>query len=75
MGRTFKMSPPDCRQTPREAILWLLEKVPHSEEEIAEHFGLPVQAVTKITGVLLAEGKIVRFGRNKKMFLPSRRQR
>ncbi|MBC7105655.1 MAG: hypothetical protein H5T97_06935, partial [Firmicutes bacterium] len=29
----------------RDAILWLLKRHPHSEEDIAEHFGLPQDLV------------------------------
>jgi len=69
MARELSISSPGCQVTSKEAILWLLEKVPHSEEEIAEHFGLPYEKVAQITKSLLKEGVIIRFTRNKKKLL------
>ena len=69
MSQELKTTMPECRVTPKEAILWLVGKVPQSEEEIAEHFGLPYEKVAKITKSLLKEGVIIRFKRNKKKLL------
>lgn len=69
MARELIISSPECQVTSKEAILWLVEKVPHSEEEIAEHFGMPLGKVAKITKSLLKEGAIIRFKRNKKKLL------
>lgn len=52
-----------------EAILWLLGKIPHTEEEIAEHFGLSLVDVSKITGGLLKSGKIKFIRKKKKKLL------
>lgn len=44
----------------RDAILWLLKKHPHSEEDIAEHFGLPQDLVVMLVRELERAGRVVR---------------
>lgn len=44
----------------RDAILWLLKKHPHSEEDIAEHFGLPQDLVAMLVRELERAGRVVR---------------
>lgn len=39
---------PAFKQDAIEAIAWLLSKTPHSTEEVADHFDLPIELVEKL---------------------------
>ncbi|MCL6638158.1 MAG: hypothetical protein K6T80_00575 [Firmicutes bacterium] len=48
------------KSSAKEAILWLLGRGPHTEDEIAEHFGLPGEIVSQIAGELIKAKRVVR---------------
>lgn len=51
----------------KEAVLWLLARGPHTEEEISEHFGLSADVVSLLAEELIKTGRIQRQARNQRL--------
>lgn len=54
----------------KEAILWLLSRGPHSEEDISEHFGLAPEVVAMIVREMIKTGRIERQAGNRALLAP-----